>query len=185
MGSVAKEMGRLNIRSQVRFKHWGNISSASLIFPTVEEQYGVVSKYTKKTGIVIKIETNRPSWKIRKETGVISGFGEIFASLCTDRGAFFADKIDALLKKKKGRHFYDIIFMISNQFPIDMEACSALNLGKEPLKTLLDYVTNLSKSELKKQAESLRPFLFEESEADLIIDAHQVIPALLKKYEPE
>jgi hypothetical protein len=40
-----------------------------------------------------------------------------------------------------------------------------------------------SKVELKKQAEILRPFLFDEKDADLLVNAHDVIPSLLERYK--
>jgi len=46
-------------------------------------------------------------------------------------------------------------------------------------------VASFSAAELKKQSESLRPFLFEESEADLIVHAPQVIAQLVQRYQTE
>ena len=50
----------------------------------VIDLYNYISKATNAT-----LDDLASNTKIRKETGVISGFGEVFASLCTDRGAFF------------------------------------------------------------------------------------------------
>ena len=36
---------------------------------------------------------------------------------------------------------------------------------------------------LKKMAENLRPFLFEEVEADMVLRAKELLPALLSAYE--
>lgn len=179
---IQGELKRLNIDFRPRFRHWKNIYAADLVFPRIEKIYNVTSRFTKKEGIVIKIETNRPKWKIKKETEVISGFGEFYPCVCTDKGALFADKIDALNKKKRGRHIYDIMFMLSNRYSIDREVLSVLGIEGDPLDVIADGIRGFSRAELKKQAESLRPFLFEESEADLIINAHQIIPSLLEKY---
>jgi len=46
------------------------------------------------------------------------------------------------------------------------------------LKVISKRIRTFSEKELKKQAETLRPFLFDESEADLIIDVHQILPQL-------
>jgi predicted nucleotidyltransferase component of viral defense system len=181
--ALQTELKRLNIRCEVKFRHWGQIFAASLVFSEIEERYGVISKFSRKAGIVIKVETNRPAWLIKKETAVISGYGEIFPCLCTDKGSLFADKIDALMKKKRGRHLYDIIFMLSNRFPVNNAVSSSLDLGDAPLKILLDGVMRFSRAELKRQAESLKPFLFEESESDWIIEAHQIVPSLIEKYK--
>lgn len=180
--TIKTGLKRLGIDASIRFKHWENIYEAHLVFPVIEETYAIFSRHFKKGGVVIKIETNRPRWRIKKETQVISGFGELYPCICTEKGALFADKVDALNKKMRGRHLYDIMFMLSNRFPIDKNVLSSLGLKGDPLEMIRKRVVNFSKSELKKQAETLRPFLFEESEADLLINAHQIIPTLLEKY---
>ncbi|MGD2279216.1 MAG: nucleotidyl transferase AbiEii/AbiGii toxin family protein, partial [Candidatus Omnitrophota bacterium] len=115
--TIKNELKRTGIECKVRFSHRGRIYISSLIFPAIEELYKAKSKYSRKEGIVIKVETNNPKWKIKRETPVISGFGEIYPIICTEIGALFADKIDALLKKNRGRHLYDLIFMLSNKYP--------------------------------------------------------------------
>lgn len=179
---IRTELRRTGVDCRVKFRHWKNIYAAHLIFPTIEKIYNVSSMFSRKEGIVIKIETNRPKWKIKKESEVISGFGEFFPCLCTDKGALFADKIDALNKKSRGRHVYDIMFMLSHRFSIDRKALATLGIEDEPLDVIAGRIASFSNSELKKQAETLRPFLFDESEADLIINAHKVMPGLLEKY---
>lgn len=176
-------LSRLGIKSKLEFDHWDNIFAAKLIFPEIEKQYNVVSPYSKKEGIVIKVETNKPKWKIKTVTQMVSGFGEFYPCICTDIGALFADKIDALIKKNRGRHLYDIIFMLANKYPIDKNVLRVLGIKKNPLEVISQRVNNLTITELKKQAEALRPFLFEESDANLIINAHDIIPSLIAKYK--
>ena len=180
---IAQELSRTGINSRVGFAHWENIYVSKITFPEIEKAYKVISKYSKKEGIVIKIETNKPKWKIKSETQVISGFGEFYPCICTDKGILFADKIDAFNKKERGRHIYDVMFMLSKKYPIDRNFLKNLGIKKDPLLVVADRIKSFSKTELKKQAEILRPFLFDESEADLIINAHNIIPSLLEQYE--
>ena len=180
---VKRELKRIGLKSNIVFAHWGNVYVSKLIFPDVERMYSVISKYSKKKGIMIKVETNNPKWEIKNGTQVISGFGEFYPCICTDRSVLFADKIDALIKKNRGRHLYDIIFMLSNRFHVSKNILRALGIEKDPLEVISDKVKSLSKEELKKQAEVLRPFLFEESEADLIANAHNIIPPLIEQYK--
>ena len=179
---VKLELSRLNINPNIEFEHWKKIYSARLILPDIEKDYNVISRHSKKEGIVIKIETNRPGWKIKKESLIISGFGEIYPCISTDIGALFADKIDALDKKRRARHIYDIIFMLANKYPIDKAVLSSLGIKGDPLEAIIKTIGQFSDKELKKQAENLRPFLFEESEAGLIADARHIIPSLISKY---
>ncbi|MBU1487055.1 nucleotidyl transferase AbiEii/AbiGii toxin family protein [bacterium] len=179
---VRDELKRIGIESQVKFTHWENMYVSKLIFPEIEKAYNVVSRDSKKEGIMIKVETNRPGWRIKTETQVISGFGEFFPCICTSGGVLFADKIDAFTKKGRGRHLYDIIFMLSNRYPVDENILMALGIKRDPLKIIRDRIKGLSKEELKRQAEGLRPFLFDESQADLLVNGHEIIPLLIEKY---
>ncbi|OGS18299.1 MAG: hypothetical protein A3J83_06375 [Elusimicrobia bacterium RIFOXYA2_FULL_40_6] len=182
VSGVNKELSRVGIKSEIEFEHWDNLFVSKIIFPEIEKNYNVISKYSKKSGIIIKFETNRPRWAIKPETRMITGFGEFYPCACTQMGALFADKIDALCKKNRGRHLYDIIFMLSNKYPIDNNVIKSLGIKGNPLEAILNRVKEFSPAELSRQAEILRPFLFEESEADLIVSAHKVVPLLVEKY---
>lgn len=179
---IARELKRLNIQCVVEFRHWKNIYASDLIFPEVEKEYRIVSEHSRKEGLVIKFETNSPKWKIEPQTEVISGFSELIPCQCTQRGALFADKIDALLTKTRGRHLYDIIFMLAQNYPVDIKVLRALGYNKDPLELILGRVKEFSARELKAQAQALRPFLFEEADAELIASAHSIIPSMLEKY---
>ncbi len=176
------ELKRVGLEPSVGFKHWQNLYVARLIFPKVESFYGVVSKYSKKSGIVIKLESALLKKRINTETRMVTGFGEFYPCPCVHRGVLFADKIDALSKKNRGRHIYDIIFMLSNRYPLDRPVLKALGIKGSPFESIKKSIESFSERELKKQADILRPFLFDEGEADLVKDAKTVIPALLDKY---
>lgn len=180
---VITELNRVGLDVQLRFAHWSNVYVSKLIFPKIEKLYNVVSKYSKKEGIVIKVETNKLKWKIKSETQIISGFGDFFPCICTERGVLFADKIDALSKKNRGRHLYDILFMLSNKFPINKGVLKSFGIKRDSMQVIADRVNSFSSAELKKQAEILRPFLFDEREADLLINAHEIVPPLIDKYK--
>lgn len=183
MKKIRIELKRAGINSQVKFSHWGNVYVSKLTFPEVEKFYDIISKYSKKSGVVIKVETNKPKWRIKNKTQLISGFGEIYPCICTDESVLFADKIDAFNKKKRGRHLYDIMFMLTNNYSVDKNVLKALGIKQDPMKLIYERTNKFSKGELKKQAEVLRPFLFDESEANLIINAQEIIPSLIERYK--
>ena len=178
-GNLKKEGLDVNLA----FAHWDNILAGEFVFPDIEEHYGVVSPHRRREGILIKLETNQPKWKMQTESLVVTGFGNMFPVVCTHSGALFADKIDALIKKNRARHLFDIMFMLSKKYPIDLNVLKALGIKDPPLDAILKRVKSFSAAELKKQAEQLRPFLFEESEADLIVHARDVIPQLIRSYD--
>lgn len=164
------------------FRHWNKILVGEFVFPNIEQQYGISSPNQRKEGIIIKFETNRPQWQIKKESLMVSGFGSMFPVVCTDKGALFADKVDALMKKNRARHLFDIMFMLSQNYPIDLNVTNSLGLTGSPHNVILAKVETLSDKQLKLFAEQLKPFLFEENEADLIVHAHTIIPQLIKNY---
>ncbi len=177
-GNLKKE----GLEVKLAFGHWDNILVGEFVFPDIEEHYGVVSPHRRNEGILIKFEANQLKWKIQTESLVVTGFGNMFPVACTQPGILFADKIDALIKKNRARHLFDIMFMLSKKYPIDAKVLKALGIKDPPLDAILKRVKSFSAAELKKLAESLRPFLFEESEADLIVHAHHVIPQLIRSY---
>lgn len=181
--SIKDELRRTGIDSELEFSHWGSLYVSKIIFPEIEKAYNAVSKYSKKRGIVIKVETNKLKWKVDTKTEVVSGFGEFYPVICTDPGILFADKIDALNKKERGRHIYDIMFMLSRKDRVDTAFLRKLGIKREPFEVISSRIRSFSKAELKKQAEILRPFLFDEKDADLLISAHDIIPALIQKYK--
>ncbi len=168
--------------SRLEFDHWQNLWVARIVFPDIESFYGVVSKYSKKEGIVIKVEVNRPHWKIKPETLVVSGFGQMYPVVCTQKGALFADKIDALIKENRARHLFDIMFMLTQKYPMDKQVLKALGIKEPPLEAILKRVQSFSQAELKHQTETLRPFLFDENEAQLLVNAKTIVPQLVKQY---
>lgn len=180
---VKIELKRLGLDLSVEFDYWNNVYSSRLIFPSVESSYDYISHHSKKTGIVIKVETNKSNFAIKSETEIITGYGEIFPVVCTERSILFSNKIDAFLKKPRGRHIYDLIFLLSQNYPFNDKYLKNLGLRTDPLKLIKDKIYSFSQSELEKSAENLRPFLFDESEAALITDAKTIIPKLVEKYK--
>lgn len=182
LSKIHVALGKEGVNVKLDFSHWENIFVAELVFPDIEKNYGVVSANSKKEGIMIKVEVNRPRWKIKTETLVISGFGFMYPVICTDKGALFADKIDALVKKNRARHLFDIIFMLSKKYRADKDVLKALGITEPPFDVILKRVNSFSLQELRKQAESLRPFLFDENEAELIVNAPAIVKQLIERY---
>jgi len=175
---IKKEGFNVNLN----FEHWQNMLVAEFIFPAVEREYGISSRNTKKEGVVIKLEVNIPRWTIEREILMVSGFGQMFTVGCTQKGALFADKIDALLKKTRARHLFDILFMLSQKYPIDMKVLRSVGVKESPLEVIMHRVDGFSNAELKLQADNLRPFLFDENEAEMIVNAKTIIRQLIESY---
>ena len=183
LNQVQAALKKIGMEVRLGFSHWQNLWVAELIFPDVERVYGVASRHSKKEGVVIKAEVMRPRWKIEPEAFVIRGFGEMYPAVCTQKGALFADKIDALLKKNRARHLFDLMFMLGAKYPIDAKVLKAVGVKGPPLEAVVRRVERFSAQDLKRLAESLRPFLFDEQEAGLIVNAKTIIRQLVEQYE--
>lgn len=176
---ISEELERENIYSEVTFEHRGRLSSSAFLFKNVLEYYKIMDK---RGSLIVKFEANRPLFKLETETTTISSFGEIFLVKVMSKGSIFAEKIDALRHIKKGRHIYDIIIMLSKKFPVNKDVLEANGIKQEPREVMLKTINEFSLSELDRLAKGLRPFLFNEEEANLIVNAKTIIKDLFDKY---
>lgn len=176
---VKEELKRENIYSEISFEHRGKLSSTAFVFKNVLEYYRVMDR---RGTLMVKFEANRPMFKLETESVTISSFAEIFPVKMMSKGSIFAEKLDALRHIKKGRHIYDIIIMLSKKFPINTDVLEANGIKAEPKEVILSTINEFSPLELKRLASGLRPFLFNEEEFNLIVNANTIIKDLLDKY---
>jgi len=179
---ISHELNRIGIKSNVGIKSWANVCSSKISFPDIELLYKVKSKFMTKKGLVIKVEVCKPKYQIKKDTEVITGFGEFFPCIILDRGIMLANKTDAFLNKDKGRHIYDLVFMLSNEFPLNKNVLTKVSGSSDFKGLILNRLKKLNKPALKKMSENLQPFLFEEFESHLINDVKTIVPKLLLRY---
>jgi len=176
--TVKTGLKRSGIEAKLTVECRPKTSQAKLVFPKIEKDYQAISSASRKQGIAITVEVTRPKWTVKTETEVIAGFGELFPCICVHKGIHFAGKIAALNEHPQARHIYDIIFMLLRRFPVNSQVLKAYKLKKNAPKLIVDCINQMTKSELKKQALALQTFLFEEHEADLIINAKEIVPRL-------
>lgn len=165
---------------RVSYKQRGDLSVVFLDFPDVMEQYDIINSLGE--GMMIKVEINHPKWKLNTESHVISLYGYNFSAILMSRGALLSEKLCALLKRKRGRYIYDILFMLRKGFPFDREVLYANDITEDPKKLLLDYLSNLNEKELKRLAEQVKPFLFKDDDIELILKAPLYAEKFLSGY---
>lgn len=176
---VREELERENMHSEVTFEHRGKLSSTAFLFRNVLEYYKVIDR---RGVLMVKFETNRPLFKLETESATISSFGEIFPVKMMSKGSILAEKIDALRHIRKGRHIYDIIIMLSKKFPINENVLEANGIRGAPKEVIINIINEFSHSELERLASGLRPFLFNEEEYNLVVNAKTIVKDLLDKY---
>jgi len=176
-----KGMERRGFTVGAGFEHRGHLSVARLSFPGLEKYYGIDPVRARAGGLMIKMETNRPVWKRDAEPKIVAGFGETVPAPCTPLPVLMADKIDAIIRKNMGRHLYDLAVLLGRKISVDTLVWRKLGGEGDPLNHLLERIKDLPAAELKRMAESLRPFLFDEREAKLVSDAGVIFPELVRQ----
>lgn len=160
----------------ILYKKRATLFIASLNFPDVMSEYGIINK--RGADIMIKIEVNCPEWPLATESHVLSLYGYNFSAILMSKGALLSEKLSALMSRKRGRYIYDVLFMLRKKFPFDREVLYANNIREEPKNLILNYLSGISEKELTKLAEQVKPFLFREDDIELILKA----PLYAKKF---
>ncbi len=177
---LKKALEKEGIQCDLVSSYRDTLYMSEFIFKGIQEHYGVADK---RGEIIIKLETNKPDYTLETETEVIEGFGEIFIVNTMSRGSVFADKIDTLRNKKRGRHLYDIIFMLSKKFPVNKKLLRIQGIREEPCEAIQKIIDSIPRNQLKKLSEDVKPFLFDETESRLIENAPDVTTKLSEKYK--
>lgn len=173
---VEQDLSLEGFSTRISYKERGNLLISSLIFPGVMSEYGIING--RGADIMIKIEVNRPEWHLPTESHVHSLYGYNFSAIIMSKGVLLSEKISALLSRRRGRYIYDVLFMLKKKFPFDKEVLYANNIREDPKNLILNYLSELSEKELKRQAEQVKPFLFRVADIELILKA----PLYAKKF---
>jgi len=176
---IQKELKREAISSDLKFTYRDSLFVSEFIFRDIHEFYEISDR---RGEIIIKLEANKPKYKLETESAVINGFGELFLLNAMSKGSMFADKIDTLRNKRRGRHVYDIIFMLSRGFPVNRRLLRINGIKEEPKEAIYNIINGIPDTHLKKLSEGVRPFLFDEKESELIMNAKIVVENLLEEY---
>jgi predicted nucleotidyltransferase component of viral defense system len=180
--SISRELRREGISCDLEFSHRDPLLMAEFIFRGIQERYGVSDR---RGEIIIKLEAYTPDYALEIEAGVVNSFGEVFLVNSMSRGSVFADKLDTLRKKKRGRHVYDVIFMLTRKFPINRELLRLNGIEEEPKEAIIGIINGISDSQLEKLSEEVAPFLFDETESRLIREAKLVVRNLVSRFKSD
>jgi len=177
---VEKNLSLEGFSPGISYKKRGNLFIASLIFSGVMSEYGIING--RGADIMIKIEVNRPEWRLPTESHVHSRYGYNFSAILMSKGVLLSEKISALVSRRRGRYIYDVLFMLRKKFPFDREVLYANNIREEPKNLILNYLSGISEKELKRLVEQVKPFLFREDDIELILKAPQYGKKFLSEY---
>ncbi len=147
-------------------------------FPNVLFDMGLSGHHEEK--ILIQIDTEPQNFRYEPENFILNKF-DVFTSIkTTPIDLLLSQKMYALInrKRKKGRDFFDVIFLFKSTYP-NMEYLE-LKLG---IKNRTELKEQLLKStaeiNLKEMADDVLPFLFSPSDAGRIVSFDDYISQVL------
>lgn len=159
----------------------GKLYISEFYFKDLMKLYNITDK--RGLDIMVKIEAYKPSWDLYSESSVLSMYGYNFSSVLLDKGLLFAEKLCALLNRRRGRDIYDTLFMLKKKFPINKNVLTANKIKGIPKDIILEHLRSLSDKELRFLANQVKPFLFKEDDITLILDAALYAEKFLAEYK--
>lgn len=175
---ISKYLKNEGFKINIERKDIYDIYSARIGFKSVMKDFNLVD--TRGEDIVIKLETNNPTWQIKYEPLVLSYLGILTSVLVMDRGSLFAEKSHAFIHRCRGRDVYDVIYLLRFKFPIDKRMFIAKKIKGDPKEVLLNKFKSLKESEIEGLSKQVRPFLFKEEEVEFVRKASFYGPQLLR-----
>ena len=176
--SAASHLALLGMEPELRLKEKNRLLSGEMRFGEVLQYYGTGAGRGEK--LMIKLEANRPRWKLSEESRVVSGYGEMFPVRFASTGLMFAEKIGALRERRQGRDIYDVLFMAGKKWKPDLAVLKARGAGTDPAKAIMERIRSWNDKDLAVMARSLEPFLFEPAGAGMVKRAHELMPGVLE-----
>ncbi|MCK4328842.1 nucleotidyl transferase AbiEii/AbiGii toxin family protein [candidate division WOR-3 bacterium] len=170
MESIVKRLIRMGfVVSITRFRERGGLLSCFIDIPGVYRHYGIISN---KERLRIKVETlSSVGYSPEVEIRVLSGFDarDIVISLLR-KDMLAAEKIAMVLTRGRERDYYDALFLLHRNFPINLRVLNTIcNKNIEGPETLLKAVKRkFQEADMRKIAIRLEPFLLDPSHLKII-----------------
>lgn len=177
---VEKHLALLGFQSESSAKESGTLLQGKIKVVNILQAYRIPAMRDEK--LMVKVELNRPKFKMPTETRVLSAYGEMFPVILMESGVMFAEKIAALLNRKLGRDIYDTFFMLGNKFSVDENVLRSRNIESDYRQIVSERIKSFSEKELKEFASKLEPFLFDPNQTKLVADASKYIDQFIKEY---
>ncbi|OGR60645.1 MAG: hypothetical protein A2X36_04900 [Elusimicrobia bacterium GWA2_69_24] len=171
-------MSGLGLAVECKAGEKGSLLTGDLRFGGFLQAYRLTEDHGEK--LRVKVEANRPAYRLTDEPRIVAGFGEMVAVRFASTGLIFAEKILALLGRGLGRDVYDAFFMAGKKWMPDAEVLAAGGAPGPAGKAILAKIQELGPKKLHALSARLEPFLFEPSHADLVARAPELLPPLVE-----
>lgn len=178
LNETAHRLSLQGILTEAKTAEKGRLLTGDLRCRGFLQAYGLAENPSQK--LKIKVEANRPDYRLNTEPRVISGYGEMIVVPFAAPALITAEKILALLHRELGRDIYDMFFIAGEKWKPDKHILSAGGVGKNVAEAVLERVKSFGQKRLADMARRLEPFLFSPEQAKLVAEAHQLLPSALE-----
>lgn len=147
--------------------------------PEVMQQYNITD--TRGIDLMVKLEVNQPPWPLKTQAHALSFYGFNYTARVMSDPALITEKLCAMLNRNRGRDIYDLLFMLKKKFPFDRKILKVNGFDK-PKELIIQHLDRLGKKELRRLALQVKPFLFKENDAELVLKAPEYTKKFLERY---
>lgn len=180
--ATAHALGQAGLPAELSAGERGKLLTGELRFKGFLQAYGLTQDPEEK--LRVKVEANRPAYRLTSEPRVVSGFGEIFPVPFASLGLLFAEKILALLGRELPRDVFDTCFLASKHWVPDSAVLHRAGVREPAAQTILARVATFGPAKLRRMARRLEPFLFDPQQARLVAKAQDLLPGMLEYLLP-
>jgi len=153
---------------------------AYINFPDVMQQYNITDQ--RGIDLMVKLEVNQPQWPLKTQAHVLSLYGFNYTATVMAESSLITEKLCAMLNRNRGRDVYDLLFMLKKKFPFDRRILKVNGFTEKPDRLIIQRLQKLEEKELRRLALQVKPFLFREDNAELVLKAPEYAKKFLKMY---
>jgi predicted nucleotidyltransferase component of viral defense system len=175
---IHKDLVRLGFEVKSgRLKQRQNILAAEV---KILNAFGLYRINTAQEHLMVKIEVlNVPKFRIQSEIKLIRNFdGQTILINVLNLGCLAAEKIAAFFERARERDYYDVLFIVLNRAPIDVDMLNAIVVKVKFLdySDLIKKIRNkFEQADLDKINRKLQPFLVIPGHLKVIRDSVQLL----------
>jgi len=162
LGCVKADLTKLGFESQVgRVKMRQNMLTAEIKMFNIFELYQIG---TAQEILMVKIEVLIvPKFRSKAEIKLVKNFdGQTILINVLDIGYLAAEKVAAFFERARERDYYDVIFLVLNKTPIDLELLNKIVVKvkfADFTDLLMKVKSKLERADMDKISKKLEPFL--------------------------
>jgi hypothetical protein len=159
----------------------GPLLTGELRFLNILQAFGAAAEPKEK--LVVKIEVNRPRYRLKAESKNINAYGEMFSVPLASPELLAAEAAACLVSRELGRDVYDLMFLAGKKWKPDPDVLATKGLD-DPRGAVQLRLEQWGPAGLAGLAARFKPSLFRPEEASLVADAAKLLPQAMETWKP-